>query len=223
MAVRTTGRVLLMGGSAGQPGPPRRPACAVWSVLLPRLVSLRVSSRRELALKWGVGGEGFTEKNKWMFPIFCPHGLFLDSASLEVRTICKHSLKMVILSCRDLENKFSIVEWMSCRFFSLFLVQHFLISTFISVLWFYLHVTSNRPFDPVLSMKIRIHLWMGKHRVKSASNNKKTIAYNWAGFEICSYKRGWRLIRTLSSGSPQPWVERLSSPPLLPGRAGVAA
>lgn len=69
-------------------------------------------------------------------------------------------------------------------------------------------------------MKIRIHLWVNRHRVVRRQS-EKLVACNRAVYKICSYERGWSPIRTLSSGGPQPWVEGLSC--VLPGRAGVAA
>lgn len=89
---------------------------------------------------------------------------------------------------------------------------------------FYLQVTSNRPFDLVLSVKIRICpiLWILDTDL-SQETVRKTHSYNWAVHKICSCGRDWRLTGTLQSGSPQPWVEELSCLPLLPGRAVVAA
>lgn len=62
--------------------------------------------------------------------------------------------------------------------FPFFFAQHFLISPFISQSHgglVFLHRTLNRTFDSVLPENTKIHLWIGRLRVKPGGNNKHPL------------------------------------------------
>lgn len=106
--------------------------------------------------------------------------------------------------------------------FPFFFAQHFLISPFIFQSHgglVFLHRTSNRTFDSVLPENTKIHLWIGRLRVKPGGNNKHPLPR--AGHcKICSCERGWRAVGSLSPSSDQLWR---GSCPVCPQRTRVAA
>lgn len=138
---------------------------------------------------------------------------FLDRASAEVCTICKYSLKLVTLWCYDLENKYRIVEWMSCRFFpSLPSISSFLHSGLspggVLCMW---HQTE---------FLILYCQWKSGFTCESmGAELSQEATINTHICQICGCERGWRPVRTLSSSPDQLWRGCLSCLPTK-GRCG---
>lgn len=105
--------------------------------------------------------------------------------------------------------------------FPFFFAQHFLISPFRSQSWgSSLHVTSNRIFDSVLPMKIRIHLWIHGCRVKLGGNNKHPLPTAGHFVKYAAVRGAGGLL-----GPFHPALTNFGEDacPVCPQRAGVAA